>query len=168
VVSQLPSALASLPPGRIIKSFKVDQNKLGLRTEELCQLGIIVFTPGSTPSRDFIKKWSAKEMESKHRVWIIQTRVLRQSTFLIAFDSKESMQRILAATPIMLNSRMVLVQPFDPDIDISDLQYKNTAIWIDLMGMHPILEVEATSMLTEVGLVLHSTIQFDRSRFQNI
>jgi hypothetical protein len=44
--------------GKSIKRFVVGPGKLGLRTQELCQVGIIVFTPGSTPLQKKIKKWT--------------------------------------------------------------------------------------------------------------
>jgi hypothetical protein len=129
----------------------MDRVKLGLRTLELKEVGVIVFTLGATPSRKAIENWCTAELTKKRGVHYTQIRVLDNNIFLIPLDGAASRKKFLGATPLMLNSRMALVIPFDPELDISSLQYKNTAVWIDLIDMPPILEIEADSMLAEVG-----------------
>jgi hypothetical protein len=76
IVQQLPSVPAILPPGRCLKRFQVDPEILGLRTEELKQVGVILYTPGLSPSCDSIEKWVQSEMSNKLNVTIRQIRVL--------------------------------------------------------------------------------------------
>jgi hypothetical protein len=131
-------------------------------------VGVLVFTPGATPSWNPIAEWCETEFTKKLGVQFTQIQVLDESKFLISFDSFGSCQGVLAVTSKMLHSRMVLVQAYDPSVDIPTLQYKNTSVWIDLLSIHPILEVEANSMLETVGPVLHSTIKYNRRTFQTI
>ena len=162
VLRQLPKPPASAPAGRVIKRFQVNKEHLGIRAKELEQLGIVLFTPGISPERKEMEKWANLELAPLLGVFIQQIRLLSQSTFLLVLDRSQSRQLVLDSTPIFFGSCMVLVQPYSTAIDISSLQYKCTAIWVELVSVHPILEIEAQGMLEEVGPVLHSTIKTDR------
>jgi hypothetical protein len=167
IVQQLPPVPQAPPPGRYVKQFKVDPEVLGARTEELKNVAIVLYTPGLIPSRDAIEQWMA-ELSTDLKVTTTQIRVLGNSTFLVAFDSSAGRQTVLDSTPLMFNSRMVLAQAYEPSLNIAELQLKATAVWVNLICMHPILEAEANRMLAEVGPVLHSSVKTSKSKFQNI
>jgi hypothetical protein len=83
-------------------------------------------------------------------------------------DSAASRKQILEAAPIRVLTRHSLFILFDSNLDFDALQYKNTAVWVDLVGVDPLLEVEADTMLASIGPVLHSTVHSTCSRFRNI
>jgi hypothetical protein len=168
VLQCMPVAPEILPPGKCIRQFHVNAKNLGVRSEELQKVGLILFTPGITPQLKKIEEWFATDMVPRLGVDSVQVWIMGQSTFLLVMDSEQSRQKILALTPIMMKSRMVLVQPFDPAFDISTLHYKSTAVWVDLEKVDPILEIEALKMLEQVGPVIHSPLMSARSRFENI
>jgi hypothetical protein len=53
---------------------------------------------------------------------------------------------------------MVLVQEYDPTLDLASLQYKATSVWVDLISVHPLLEIQATKLLAMVGQVIHTPL----------
>jgi hypothetical protein len=167
IFQQLPPVPKRVPQGQRVLQFEVDTKVLGLRTEELRQVGITLYKPGITPSRDAIEEWTV-DLSQQLGVVTTQIRVLGNSTFLVAFDTVDSREKVLQSTPLMFNSRMVLVQAYDPTIDIAELQVKATVVWVDLVMIHPILEAEANQMLASVGPVLHLSIRLSRSKSQNI
>jgi hypothetical protein len=75
---------------------------------------------------------------------------------------------VLASNSITSQENLTLVLLYTTSLDITALQYKNTALWVDLVELHPILEAEANSMLAEIGPVIYSTLHTTQSRFQNV
>jgi hypothetical protein len=63
---------------------------------------------------------------------------------------------------------MVLALAFDSMMDLQALQCKSTPLWLDLVEVPPLLEVEANQMLESIGPVLHLTVKATHSKFPNI
>jgi hypothetical protein len=72
VIQQLPPIPENLPPGLCICSFQVDPTQVGRRSEELQNLGVILFTPSLTYSRDYIDDWANTDLASNLGVGIVQ------------------------------------------------------------------------------------------------
>ena len=53
-------------------------------------------------------------------------------------------------------------------LNIKELQYKATAVWVELVSLHPAFEMEANRMLESIGPVVHSTVMEKQSQFQHI
>jgi hypothetical protein len=120
------------------------------------------------PSIKFIEKWAYTALAKQPNTSVTQVCELSTSVFLIAFNSKESRDHILRSTPIYLGARMVLVLPYSTSINIRELQCKLTPIWVDLLNVHPVLEIQALNMLESIGPVLHYPITTTRSKFSSI
>jgi hypothetical protein len=157
-----------LPPGKVLKSFQVNTIRLGVREQELLTVGIVLFTPGFNPLLDLIDEWARTKLAQQLNIGIRQVKLLGNSTFLIVLDSAASRATVLATTSISIDSKYVLIVPYTADLDVQALQYKNTAVWVDIIDLDPVLEVEANRMLATIGPVLHSTVRGARSRFRNI
>jgi hypothetical protein len=52
ILKQMRAPPLDLPPGRIIKPFKINAKRLGMRTMELHAVGAIIFTPIFNPDRE--------------------------------------------------------------------------------------------------------------------
>jgi hypothetical protein len=168
VLQRMPAAPDMLPPGKCICSFQVNTKKLGVLSEELQKVGLTLFTPGITPQLKRVEEWVNSDLVQKLGVSLVQVCIMGQSTFLIVLECEESRHRVLARTPLLMRSCMVLVQAYDPASDLTSLHYKSTAIWVDLVNRDPIREIEALQMLERVGLVILSPLTSARSRFENI
>jgi hypothetical protein len=84
-------------------------------------------------------------------------------------NSTASRDLVLASTPLKIGSTMSIMVPYSTSLDLVALHYHNyTAVWVDLVELHPIMEVEANTMLAEIGPVIHSTVCTTCSRFQNV
>jgi hypothetical protein len=57
---------------------------------------------------------------------------------------------------------------YNTKLNLQSLQYKNPAVWVDLMGLHPVLEVEVHGMLASPPPILNSTVKILKSLFKNI
>jgi hypothetical protein len=168
IFQKLPAPPLSLPPGRVLRHFQVNPVRLGRQEQELLTVGVVLFTPGFNPQLEYLEGWANKVLAVDLGIQIKQVRLLAASTFLLILDSPESRAKLLATTPISIESKYVLIIPYTEELDLQALQYKNTAVWVDIVDLDPVLEVEANRMLESIGPVLHSTVRVSRSRFCNI
>ena len=168
VLKQLPVPPENLQPGKCLKEFEVDTWSLGRRTAELQNVGVILFTAGQNPFRDYIKGWLHDDWECNLGVHIVQIRVLATSVFLIVVDSSNSRELVLKATPVIVATKLALLLPYDATLNIREVQYKAIAVWVELVSLHPVLETEANRMLESIGSLVHLTIMEKRSQFQHI
>jgi hypothetical protein len=68
---------------------------------------------------------------------------------------------VLASTPLTIGTNTTLVVLFSTSLNLITLENKNTAHWVDLVELHPILKVEAV-----VAFVVHEA-QNPRENHQN-
>jgi hypothetical protein len=83
-------------------------------------------------------------------------------------DRSLSRDLILKATPVVVANKLALVLLYDAALNIRELQFKATAVWVDLVSLHPVFEAEANRMLECIGPLVHSTVAEKRSQFQHI
>ena len=123
VLLQLPAPPKNLPPGNRLKEFEVDTKRLGRRTAELQNVGIILFTTGQNPSKDYVKGWAHNDWECNLGIQIVQIRVLARSVFLIVVDSSQSQELVFKATPVVVAQKLALILPYD-----AASQYQGTTV----------------------------------------
>ncbi|CAM6085595.1 unnamed protein product [Calypogeia fissa] len=132
------------------------------------ECGVILPTLDLNPSRGLLMSWINQSIAPRLDITFIQIKVLARSLYLLMLNSSNDRLRLLAATPLYMEGRLVVVLPWEPNLDATTLATRFVPMWVDVVDVHPVLEMYATQMLMKVGRVIYSTIQTAVCRYMNM
>ncbi|CAM6117306.1 unnamed protein product [Calypogeia fissa] len=145
-----------------------DSRVIAGRIAFMKERGVILNTMDLNPSRDSLMQWINQSIIPRLGVNFIQVKVLARSHYLLMMNSSADRLRFLATTPLYMDSRLVVALPWEPTLDATNLATRFVPLWVDLVDVHPVLEMYATQMMERVGKVVYSTIQTAMSGYMNI
>ncbi|CAM6124878.1 unnamed protein product [Calypogeia fissa] len=130
--------------------------------------GIVLNRMDLKPSWDQILQWIQAYLTLRFGISFVQVKVLARSLYLLVLEGKEEKLRLLAATPLYLEGRLVVMLPWEPTLDSTNLATTFVPLWVDLVDVNPLFEMYATQMLTKVRKVIYSTTQTAVGSYMNI
>ncbi|KAL3684532.1 hypothetical protein R1sor_002554 [Riccia sorocarpa] len=132
--------------------------------------GVVFCTVDISPSRDAFIRWLYEEVEGKSAIQIKHVKVLAPRHFLVILFSTQDRNGVLAGGPYYLRRRMVYTTPWEPGFDTNKVLTKKMACWLDLKNVDPLIEDEATSMLSTLGEVVRvaGVTEKQEGKFPNI
>lgn len=99
---------------------------------------------------------------------IEQIKALNWYYFLIVVRSFEDQQRILNASPLYMDGRIVSVVHWETDLNSKPIKPSDSPIWIDLMAMDPLLEIHANFLLKQVGRLVFASTSTSLNQYAHI
>ncbi|CAM6111900.1 unnamed protein product [Calypogeia fissa] len=119
-------------------------------------------------TRDHVMEWAVTLFTTKFGLKLEQVKALSRSTFLLVFENKEAQCKVLEDAPYYMNRKMVLVTPWDLEVNMESSQPFHAPVWIDLLTVDPTLEIYANELLGKAGKVIYAATSYARSRYSNI
>ncbi|CAM6095495.1 unnamed protein product [Calypogeia fissa] len=107
----------SPPQGRNIAKVEADPKIIAGRIAFMKDRGIVPNTMDLNPSRDQILQWIQVYLTPRFGISFVQVKVLARSLYLLVLEGKEEKLRLLAATPLYLEGRLVVMLPWEPTLD---------------------------------------------------
>lgn len=112
--------------------------------------------------------WANLVFEWDMGATIEQIKVLSRYTFLVIVRNFEEKQRILEASPLYMDGRMVATAPWEKDLNFHPISPADTPVWVDLVALDPLLEIHANFLLKQVGQLDFALTSTSLSRFVHI
>lgn len=110
----------------------VEQNVVASQVVHLQNRGIIMYMVDFYPSRDQFEEWIHEVIGRRMRIAIEQIKVLAKYTFLLVVSKPEEQHAILLKPYWYMSRKMVLTQPWTPDIDAKETRTAKALVWIDM------------------------------------
>lgn len=67
-----------------------------------------------------------------------------------------------------INKRIAIVLPWTLDLNLDSIQVTECSVWVDLIMLHTVLEIEAYNILSSLGRVVYNGTTHSRSKFSHI
>lgn len=95
-------------------------------------------------------------------------KVLSCFNFLVIVESYDEQQQILGSSPLYMDSKVVVVVPWEIDLNMNPIGVLDVPMWIDLVSVDPMLEVYANYLLGRIGWLVYRATSANLSRFAHI
>ncbi|KAL3679732.1 hypothetical protein R1sor_022688 [Riccia sorocarpa] len=123
--------------------MKLDVPKAAKRLGRLRRTAMLLRAVESSPPRDRIVAWVREELWGRRGMEVCQIRALNRRDFLIVFQREEDRTAFLEQSPKFLDGKLVVFVEWNGELDITPLNDRLKAVWVELQNVPPFLEDQA-------------------------
>lgn len=79
----------------------------------------------------------------------------------VVLDKMEDRAKIFEETPLFMNSRMIIVIPWDPSFDLQATCTTSTPVWVDLRTLNCVFEDDVEDLFGLFRELVYSTTKYN-------